>query len=127
MARTDSDHANDTVEWLHGLAYDWYCERAASQKELDELDRRVNNLKHYIISSHYLDARFDDLEKDTASRFWFYGFNPFGGFRLNVLPWLGSDGNNTWCRQTLVIPFFGLGALIIGLRWHLLEECETDQ
>ncbi|WP_353107791.1 hypothetical protein [Gordonia sp. (in: high G+C Gram-positive bacteria)] len=70
--------------------------------------------------------RIDDLEMETASRFWFYGPNPFGGLRMNVLPWLGSDGNNTWCRQTLVIPFFGLGALIIGLRWHLSEECETN-
>lgn len=69
-----------------------------------------------------LGERIDDLEKDTASRFWFYGPGPFGGVLPNVLPWIGSDGNDTWWRRTLVIPFFGLGALVIGLRWRAAEE-----
>lgn len=57
---------------------------------------------------------------------WVYGPRPFGGIRHNLLPWLGSDGDpedDTWCRQTIVIPLMGFGAVIIGLPWHLSIEC----
>lgn len=59
---------------------------------------------------------------------WIYGPGRFGGIRRNVLPWLGSDGAETviWCRQTIVIPLLGLGAIIIGLPWHLLSECAPE-
>lgn len=69
-----------------------------------------------------LEGRIDWLEMKASSRFWFYGPGSFGGVRSNVWPWFGSDGNNTWCRRTLVVPFFGLGALIVGLSWHRSEE-----
>ena len=62
---------------------------------------------------------------------WFYGPRPFYSIRRNVVPWLGSDGTEDmdvpltemWCRQTVVIPLLGLGAIIIGLPWHRLIEC----
>jgi hypothetical protein len=52
---------------------------------------------------------------------WYWG--PFTTLRANLLPWMGSDGNDTWCRQTIVVPLVGVGAIVIGLRWHLLSEC----
>jgi hypothetical protein len=70
-----------------------------------------------------LHERLDNVEVKLSPRFWFYGPNRFYGIRHNVLPWLGSDGNETWCRRTLVLPLFGLGAIIVGLKWHLLEDC----
>lgn len=80
------------------------------------------------------------LQPKEPARFWWYGPGSFcwdiprdvtreswRGFiswiRHNCAPWIGSDGNNTWCRQTIVIPFFGLGALTIGLRWHYVWDC----
>lgn len=57
---------------------------------------------------------------------WFYGPRPFSGIRNNVLPWIGSDGDETWCRLTVVIPLLGLGAIIVGLAWHPLSECLNE-
>lgn len=60
---------------------------------------------------------------------WVYT-GPFCGIRNNVLPWLGSDGgidDDTWCRQTIVIPLLGLGAIIIGLPWHLSADCARKE
>ena len=74
-----------------------------------------------------LQERMDYLEMKSSPRFYFYGPNHFSGIRHNTLPWIGNDGNETWCRQTLVLPVFGLGALIIGLRWHLLEDCMSKE
>lgn len=71
----------------------------------------------------YLNERIDELEKDAGGRFWVYGPGCFGGLRLNALPWMGADGNDTYCRRTIVIPLFGLGAVVVGLRWHRAEDC----
>lgn len=60
---------------------------------------------------------------------WVYT-GPFYGIRHNILPWLGSDGDpldDTWCRHTVAIPVLGLGAVVIGLPWHLSTECSTKE